>query len=97
MQWYIQNAEQTSKTVSAIFYLKIKNETNRKWDIMNDNVISKLNKWNLTCQNFYITSLKAVMRELFYSAIYTIKRKQPKFHQMTAQRSFQISQIVQLI
>lgn len=97
MQWYMQNSEQTSKTVSAIFYLKIKNETNRKWDIMNDNVISKLNKWNLTCQNFYITSLKAVMRELFYIAIYTIKRKQPICHQMTAQKSFQISQIVQLI
>ena len=96
MQWYMQNSEQTSKTVSAIFYLKIKKETNRKWDIMNDNVISKLNKWNSTCQNF-ITSLKAVMRELFYSAIYTIKRKQPICHQMTARRSFQISQIVQLI
>lgn len=91
MQWYMQNAEQTFKTVSAIFYLKIKNETNRKWDIMNDNVISKLNKWNLTCQNF-ITSLMAVMRELFYSAIqskennqYVIKwqpREVFKFHRL---------------
>ena len=91
MQWYMQNAEQTSKTVSAIFYLKIKNETNIKWDIMNDNIISKLNKWNLTCQNF-ITSLMAVMRELFYSAIqskennqYVIKwqpREVFKFHRL---------------
>ena len=48
MQWYMQNAEQTSKTVSAIFYLKIKNETNRKWDIMNDNVIFTPNSINET-------------------------------------------------
>lgn len=82
MQWYMQNAEQTSKTVSAIFYLKIKNETNRKWDIMNDNVISKLNKWNLTCQNFYITSLKAVMRELF-----TVEYNQKKTTNMSSNDS----------